>query len=426
MSEKAKKEKKRNWLQDKLEAVKTWYRRDDNFLRIVRFPGTKLPLLDVAIDFFKLFIKGRTIDRAAGVAFNFILALAPLFLFLFTMIPIIPVPDLKFKVMDAINTFLIPSGTATFVTDTIDEIMNQPREGLMSVGIILCLVFGSSGVVAIFNGFRNVYANYVAQKQLTLKGWILQRLRAILLLVVVMVLLLLSISLISLGSLGLHFLVEHEVLVANSLVFTMFNLLRWMVAVLALCFTFALLYYYGNVQFGECYQPERKHPKTNGKKYHDFVIFSPGVLMATALFILGTVGFNLYIRNFSRYNVLYGSIGTMIILMLWIWIVAILLLAGNDLNNSLRRRAHLLSTRESDSGHIEIVIEDLMRNIKHYEESNARRLERIESLKKEMEAKQIVVTTLEKEIANQNLVIEAYKRFAEEELKRQSRREQVE
>ncbi|MCF0200237.1 MAG: YihY/virulence factor BrkB family protein, partial [Bacteroidales bacterium] len=129
MSEKAKKEKKRNWLQDKLEAVKTWYRRDDNFLRIVRFPGTKLPLLDVAIDFFKLFIKGRTIDRAAGVAFNFILALAPLFLFLFTMIPIIPVPDLKFKVMDAINTFLIPSGTATFVTDTIDEIMNQPREG---------------------------------------------------------------------------------------------------------------------------------------------------------------------------------------------------------------------------------------------------------------------------------------------------------
>ena len=69
------------WTKDKIQRIKDWYHRDDNFLRMVNFPGTKVPLLDVIIDFIKLFTKGRTIDRAAGVAFNFFLALFPLILF---------------------------------------------------------------------------------------------------------------------------------------------------------------------------------------------------------------------------------------------------------------------------------------------------------------------------------------------------------
>ena len=86
MPTKEKKDGKLNiWLQAKVQAVKEWYNRDDNFLRVVRFPGTKLPLMDVLINFFKLFTKGRTVDRAAGVAFNFFLALFPLILFFFTL-----------------------------------------------------------------------------------------------------------------------------------------------------------------------------------------------------------------------------------------------------------------------------------------------------------------------------------------------------
>ena len=81
----AKKDKKpsklKSWLSAKNDLLKAWYNRDDNFLRVVRFPGTKLPLMDVLIDFTKLFTKGRTVDRAAGVAFNFFVALFPLILF---------------------------------------------------------------------------------------------------------------------------------------------------------------------------------------------------------------------------------------------------------------------------------------------------------------------------------------------------------
>ena len=157
------------WLQAKAEAVDAWYNRDDNFLRLVRFPGTKLPLMDVLINFFKLFTKGRTIDRAAGVAFNFFVALFPLILFFFTLIPYIPIPRLYDRVMMALDDFLIPSGTLDFVKETIDGIMKQPHDGLLSVSLFLCLIFGSNGIVAFFNGFRNVYANFLTDKGMTLK-----------------------------------------------------------------------------------------------------------------------------------------------------------------------------------------------------------------------------------------------------------------
>ena len=190
------------WIRRKYDAFRTWYNKDDNFLKIVPFPGTNLPLLDVIRDFIKSFTKGRTVDRAAGVAFNFFVALFPLLLFFFTLIPYIPIPHLYERVMMLIKDFLIPSGTLDYVTETIDGIMNQPHDGLLSISIVLCLVFGSSGIVAFFNGFRNVYNNYISDKGMTLKDWILQRIFAIAMLVIIGLLILISILLISLGGTG--------------------------------------------------------------------------------------------------------------------------------------------------------------------------------------------------------------------------------
>ena len=406
------------WLQAKIQVVKEWYNRDDNFLRVVRFPGTKLPLMDVLIEFFKLFTKGRTVDRAAGVAFNFFVALFPLILFFFTLIPYIPIPHLYERVMMAINDFLIPSGTLDFVTDTIDGIMNQPHDGLLSISVILCLVFGSSGIVAFFNGFRNVYADYLTSKDLGIKGWLIQRLFAIIMLLIIGMLLVLSVLLISLGGTALKYLVSHEIIEGGSFTFFMFNVLRWVIGVFALCFGVSLLYYFGNVRFNEHYRKELRFPRSNGKKYREFVIFSPGVILATTLFVLGTVAFNTYISNFSRYNVLYGSIGTLIILMLWIWIIAILVLAGNDLNSGIRRGYDKMSDAENEIRQHEIVIEDLKKHIKSYQAANENRLQRIEDLKKSIEEKRTLVQNLEEQNKDYELIIKAYQKFAEHERKR--------
>jgi membrane protein len=405
------------WIKRKYEALRAWYHKDDNFLRRVRFPGTKLPLLDVLKDFVKLFTKGRTVDRAAGVAFNFFVALFPLLLFFFTLIPFIPIPHLYERVIMLIDDFLIPSGTLDYVTSTIDGIMNQPHEGLLSISILLCLVFGSSGIVAIFNGFRNVYANYVTDKGMTVKSWIIQRLFAIAMLVIIGVMLLLSIMLISLGGMGLKFLVDHEIIAAGKFLFILFSVLRWIIAVFAMCFGLAILYYFGNVRFNEHYRKELKRPNRKGKKYREFVIFSPGTILATGLFVLGTVGFDTYISNFSRYNMLYGSIGTLIILLLWIWIVAILILTGNDLNSGIRRNVDKLSASEDHNRKKLIVIEALRKTIQQQEQAISNRTEKIENLRKSIKEKEMLIKDLEEENKDSELIIKAYKDFLKQELR---------
>ena len=404
------------WIKRKYEALRDWYHKDDNFLKVVRFPGTKLPLLDVLSDFFKLFTKGRTIDRAAGVAFNFFVALFPLLLFFFTLIPYIPIPHLYERVMMLIKDFLIPSGTLDYVTETIDGIMNQPHEGLLSISILLCLVFGSSGIVAFFNGFRNVYANYVSDKGLTVKGWIIQRLFAIMMLVIIGVLVILSVILISTGGMALHSLVTNNIIAQGKFLFYLFSILRWIVAIFALCLGIALLYYFGNVRFDEHYRKELRHPNRKGKKYREFVIFSPGTILATTLFVVGTVGFNAYISNFSKYNALYGSIGTLIILLLWIWIVAILILTGNDLNSGIRRKADKLSASEDNTRKKQIVIDNLRKNIQIQEKAIENRTHKIEGLRKDITEKEMLVHDLEEENKDSALIISAYQEFLKQQM----------
>ena len=405
------------WVKRKYDALREWYHKEDNFLKVVRFPGTRLPLLDVVTDFIKLFTKGRTIDRAAGVAFNFFVALFPLLLFFFTLIPYIPIPHLYERVMMLIKDFLIPSGTLDFVTDTIDGIMNQPHEGLLSISILLCVVFGSSGIVAFFNGFRNVYANYVSDKGLTLKGWIIQRIFAILMLIIIGALIMLSILLISLGGMALKLLATNEIITEGKFLFYLFSVLRWIVAIFALCFGIAILYYFGNVRFNEHYRKQLKRPRRNGKKYREFVIFSPGTILATTLFVVGTIGFNTYISNFSRYNALYGSIGTLIILLLWIWIVAILILTGNDLNSGIRRKVDKLSVSEDNTRKKQIVIDYLRKSIQSQEQAIEHRTRRIESLKKDVQEKEMLIHDLEEEIKDSELIISAYQGFLKQEMR---------
>jgi membrane protein len=405
------------WFKKQFTALKNWYAKDDNILKLVHFPGTKLPLFTVLTDFLKLFTKGRTLDRAAGVAFNFFVALFPLILFFFTLIPYIPIPHLYERVMMAISDFLLPSGTLDFVRETIDGIMNQPHDGLLSLSIFLCLIFGSGGVVAFFNGFRNVYASYVSSKEMSVQDWIIQRVFALVMLIILGILIVVSILLISMGGRVLKYLVVSEILTNGSFVFILFSILRWVIGIFALCFAVSLLYYFGNVRFDEHYRKEYRRPRRNGKKYREFVIFSPGSILATTLFVLGTVGFNTYISNFSRYNVLYGSIGTLIILMLWIWVVSILILAGNDLNSGIRRASLKLSAGEDNSRRKQIVIEALSKSIHTHEAAIENRKKKITHLQKEIDDRQIIIDRLEEDNKDSELIITAYRNYVERELK---------
>lgn len=407
-------EKPKRWLGRQFAKLGDWYHRDDNILRRVRFPGTQLPLLDVIINFFNLIFKGRVFDRAAGVAFNFILAVFPLILFFFTLIPHIPIRNLNDRVMLLLND-LLPAGTLDYVKGTIDSIVNQNHGGWLSLSIVLCLIFGSSGMVAIFNGFRNMYANYANAKGLPLNKWLIQRCNAILMLLVFGALIIVSILLISLGGIVRDKLVEYEILADVGAVFFLFDLLRWTIVIFGLGFGISLLYFFGNKDINDRYRKEYRHPRPDGKKYREFVIFSPGSILAIALFVLATFGFNLYISNFSRYNVLYGSIGTLIIIMLWIWIVATLILAGNDLNLSILRTSKKKNSLEEANTRHQVVIDELSTNIQRCQKENEELKKKIETLKKTIDEESVVLDTLMNDVKSKEIVIRAYQRFVDEE-----------
>ena len=215
-------------------------------------------------------------------------------------------------------------------------------------------------------------------------------------------------------------MVTHDILAQGKFLFYLFNVLRWIIAIFALCFGIAILYYFGNVRYDEHYRKELKKPKVikgKIKKYREFVIFSPGTILATTLFVLGTVGFNTYISNFSKYNMLYGSIGTLIILLLWIWIVAILILTGNDLNSSIRRKADKLSAAEDSTRKKQIVIDSLRKAIQSHEQGIENRKGKIERYQKEIKEKEVIIHDLEEENKDSELIISAYQAFVEQSMR---------
>ena len=252
---------------------------------------------------------------------------------------------------------------------------------------------------------------------MSVQDWIIQRVFALVMLIILGILIVVSILLISMGGRVLKYLVVSEILTNGSFVFILFSILRWVIGIFALCFAVSLLYYFGNVRFDEHYRKEYRRPRRNGKKYREFVIFSPGSILATTLFVLGTVGFNTYISNFSRYNVLYGSIGTLIILMLWIWVVSILILAGNDLNSGIRRASLKLSAGEDNSRRKQIVIEALSKSIHTHEAAIENRKKKITHLQKEIDDRQIIIDRLEEDNKDSELIITAYRNYVERELK---------
>ena len=281
-------------------------------LRLVVIPGFEgVPLYDVLVYFIRGFTHVNLIDRAAAVAFYVFLALFPTILFLFTLIPYFPLQDVTANVLEALQTIL-PPGTYESVSSTINQIMSIEHGGLMSIGLLLAFYFSTSAVSSFFRGFN------MGDKEFGQIPFLKIQIYSILVMLMFVVLLLISIVLITVGQrllpvlfVKMHFYSGFTVL--------MINILRWLIVIFALIVAMSLLYHFGN--------PRSKR----------FKLFTPGSLLFTGLFIVGTMLFNFYISNISTYNLLYGSIGGLIIFVIWIYFNCILILIGYELNKSITK-----------------------------------------------------------------------------------------
>lgn len=296
-------------IKDKLEHYR---KRLESVLRLIVVPGFGgVPLYDVLVYFIRGFTQVNLIDRAAAVAFYVFLSLFPTILFLFTLIPYFPLQDVTTSVLEALHDIL-PPGTYDSVSSTINEIMSIEHGGLMSIGLLLAFYFSTSAVSSFFRGFN------MGDKEFGQVSFIKEQVYSILVMLMFVVLLLLSIVLMTLGQKLLPVLFTKIHLYKGITVF-MINLVRWLIVIFALIVAVSLLYYFGN--------PRSKR----------FKLFTPGSLLFTGLFIVGTILFNFYISNISTYNLLYGSIGGLIIFVIWIYFNCILVLIGYELNKSIAK-----------------------------------------------------------------------------------------
>ena len=268
-----------------------------------------IPLYDVAVFFVKGLSKGYITSRASAISYNFFLAIFPSLIFFFTVIPFIPINNFQQSLLDIIHDFL-PDSAYTTVHATLEDIITRPRGGLLSLGFVLSLYFSTNGINSLMQAFNNTFHS------IETRSAIKQRVISILLVVIISFLLVIAIGLITFGNWLFSLLLPYHI-IASKFYFTAIVLSKWLVSIAMLFFAISFIYYFAPA------------------KRHHFRFISAGSSLATLLIIATTLGFNFYVNNFSKYNALYGSIGTLLIVLLWIYCISFSLLIGFELNASI-------------------------------------------------------------------------------------------
>ncbi len=253
--------------------------------------------------------------RANATAFSFFLSLFPALIALFTLIPWLKKSFLHYLPEgEMFDTFLraeiqriMPGVAGQRLFEFVEDITNNPRVGLLSFGFLMAIYFASNGMLTLMQSFEKSYPLTFKQR-----GAIEKRGIAIFLTFLLGLMLIASVVLIIMGDFLIHFFVELIHLDLQT---------EWMLKVLRWVVTISLFY----IAIGAIY----RHGAATRKK---FKVFTPGATVATVGCILASLIFSAYVNYFNTYNQFYGSIGAIIILMLWIQLNVFALLAGFELN----------------------------------------------------------------------------------------------
>ena len=280
------------------------------FSKEVRIPGFDgLPLYDVTAFFVKGLQEGWLSLRASAVAFNFILAIFPAIIFIFTLIAYIPIDGFQEQLLGMMEV-LLPNSVFESIDETFADIITRQRGGLLSVTVISTLYFATTGLHTLIDSFNTTYHTMES------RSYFVQRGISILLTLILTGFTLVAIGLIIFGQMGMDYLREMG-WIEDSLMHLTLNLARWVIILALIFFAISVLYFLGPA------------------KQTKWRFFSAGSTLATFLVIVTSLGFTYFVENFGQYNKLYGSIGTLVIVMLWMLFNSMALLIGFELNASI-------------------------------------------------------------------------------------------
>ncbi|MGB5821535.1 MAG: YihY/virulence factor BrkB family protein [Saonia sp.] len=303
---------------DKIPVV-NWAVRLLKRIKLPAFEG--LSFYDLIEMYFFGIVSGALSTRASSIAFSLFLALFPLLIFMITLVPfVIPYVSVGNENFDAqfllfLESFL-PTATGEYFGDIYQQIKDQKRGGLLSSAFLISIFLMANGVNAIFGGFENSY-----HIDLT-RNFFRQYVYALMVGLILSILLLIgAVAYVYFEFYILEYLSEWAAktrgydLTENDIVGAQIG--KVLFFVLFSYLTTAILYYFGTAE---------------GKQAR---FFSPGALMTTLLFLLTSYLFGVYVEKFARYNELYGALGGLLILMVYIWLNSNILLLGFELNATL-------------------------------------------------------------------------------------------
>ncbi len=286
-------------------------------------PGfNEVPLYNIVRFITKELQKDNLPTRANSVAFSFFLSIFPFVIFVLPLISYTPWAENAIVQFENSIDGVFPSTAKEYLLNIIEGIRTQGSVGLQGTGFLLSLFFASSGMLTLMYGFDKSYD--VSFKS---RNYFKKRLIALILTVLFALIVFASIVLIILGRQFLDFVAIALDLTAFSSI--LFSILKWFVVVFLFYSVITVIYRYG--------------PST----YKPLKWFNPGATLATILSILFSVGFSYFINNFDRYNEVYGTVGALIVLLLWLQLNAFIVLAGFELNTSIIVNRDLLSEEQT-------------------------------------------------------------------------------
>lgn len=287
------------------------YRRIVNWAKSVLLPGFgPLSLYAVVVFFVEEFLTGSLVSKASSLAYSFMLALFPATIFLVTLIPYVPIIHFQDNLISLLSSVLPNASASNFFHSNIESIILHQNGKLLSVGFLSALIFATNGVANLMRAFNR--SSLLIEK----RTWLYRRWVALILTVVIAISLIIAIGILIAGQTVLSFLQQHLYSQGRFWLYV-FAFSRWVIVVLIFFVTVSILYRYG---------PSHKQR---------WKFLNPGSIMATGLAVLTSFGFSYYINHFSHYNKIYGSIGTLIVVMIWLYLNSLIVLMGFELNANI-------------------------------------------------------------------------------------------
>ena len=288
------------------------------FLHRQTLPGFNgIPIAIILQYVWKEILRDDIVTRSNSMAFSFFISIFPAMLVVLSLLPYFPMDDMVVTFQRSYVN-LLPSKMSTYIDGIIIEMTQTSREGLLSLSLLLAIYFASNGVGTMLKGFHKSYEMTYKKQNIFQREW-----RALKLTFLLGFLFIGSLVAIVLGR-PIVMQIFPDTLIGSSH-YSIYNYLRWFAVFVFYYISISIIY-------------------RLGPAFHNKLrLLTPGATLATVLSVISTFTFAAYVENFAQYNQIYGSIGALILILLWLQINSFIILIGYELNASIAINRDLLA-----------------------------------------------------------------------------------